>query len=85
MGVYAPTARMPANCFRCEYEMEVDCPCSVGIDLASNWRTSRHPDCPLVEVKEPHGDLIDKTEIMYKWEDNRLLITAPTVIEAEGE
>ena len=26
----------------------------------------RHPNCPLVEVPTPHGDLIDKQRIMFE-------------------
>lgn len=34
------------------------CPCWRGDAQASYYRTSRHPDCPLVEIP-PHGRLID--------------------------
>ena len=49
-------------------------------------------DCPLVEVKEPHGRLIDADEIEMpclettadqKWMEIAIK-SAPTVIEAEG-
>jgi hypothetical protein len=49
----------------------------------------RHPDCQLVEVKTPHGRLIDADELgdrMHgKWTiyDYEALGKSPTVIEAE--
>ena len=60
--------------------------------------TIRHPDCPLVEVP-PHGDLIDRDDLMstllnktYGVDINVVMkqimekiISAPTIIEAEGE
>lgn len=58
----------------------------------------RHPDCPLVEVPTPHGDLIDKNRIMYELGESTMsrsnrefcirVLTAksltPIIIEAEG-
>lgn len=67
MGVYNPKATMPRSCFdcgcndgfTCEY-LETDC------YIADYAQTERiHPDCPLVEVKEPHGRLIDADAIGY--------------------
>jgi hypothetical protein len=58
------------------------------------------PDwCPLVEVKEPHGDLTDKDKLMQEFMDSdldhlqrddwkeviQIVEDAPIVIEAEGE
>ena len=47
--------------------------------------------CPLVEVKEPHGRLIDADETIRIWEGatiegsiKPLIDVRPTVIEAEG-
>ena len=55
-------------------------------------------DCPLVEVKEPHGDLVDKDKLMQEFMDNdldhlqrddwkeviQIVSDADVVIEAEG-
>ena len=51
------------------------------------------PDwCPIVEVKEPHGRLIDADKTIRIWEGatiegsiKPLIDARPTVIEAEGE
>lgn len=49
-------------------------------------------DCPLVEVPESHGRLIDGDELVRIWQDAKiygdikpLVDVRPTVIEAEGE
>lgn len=100
MGVYNPKATMPRSCFdcgcndgfTCEY-LETDC------YIADYAQTERiHPDCPLVEVKAPHGRLIDADALEkvigrhpLNWEYGQGvedcfddLINAPTIIEAEG-
>ena len=50
-------------------------------------------NCPLVEVPEPHGNLIDRDLLMiesqkdgaYGYVDSKQIYDMPTVIEAEGE
>jgi hypothetical protein len=58
----------------------------------------RPKGCPLVEVKEPHGDLVDRDKLMVDVMDRdldhlqrddwkeviQIVEDAPTVIEAEG-
>jgi hypothetical protein len=71
--------------------------------LANNYKTiqfeGRHEKCPLVELPEKHGNLIDRDalwndlEILYERRDGRVnwnyalvrIKTAPTIVEAEGE
>ena len=51
---------------------------------------NNRPDwCPLVEIPEPHGDLIDRDALRIAELDTLIMIRyklayAPTVIEAEG-
>ena len=89
MGVYIPKAELPTNCFGCLYEPEANCDIWKGVYNASDYKSERYEGCPLVEVAEPHGDLVDKNEIdVLTYEDADGLhteISAPTVIEAEGE
>ena len=69
-------------------------------EFVTDYTATRHPDCPLVEIKAPHGRLIDakafETENAYFWgrdfintiyEDTLadLVNAAPTIIEAEGK
>ena len=45
----------------------------------------RPEDCPLIEVPEPHGDLIDRDALpkpRVEWED---IVNAPTIIPASEE
>lgn len=90
MGVYNPWAEMPESCVACDYR--VSCPLSnQNIFALSSYKSN---DCPLVEVKTPHGRLIDANRVMEEWwlrdelkgetmED--YLIKAKTLIEAEEE
>ena len=60
MGIYIPKAKLPSSCWKCELSKYVEnCPCAIGINSASNWKAERHPNCPLSEIKEPHGKLVD--------------------------
>lgn len=59
MSVIVKGVSVPKNCYTCaKYRWSPLCPCWRGDAKASYYRTSRHPDCPLVEV-QPHGRLID--------------------------
>jgi len=93
MGVYIKGLDMPSNCGECKLPYEI-CWFSYRTDI--RWRHERYENCPLVEVKAPHGDLIDRdvleTEVytMTEWNGdlNRVVYEAtvdkaPTVIEAE--
>lgn len=83
MGIYIKGLEMPKSCTKCHLH-------DFGVCWAFNTKqrtfiSDRRPDfCPLTEVPEPHGRLIDAdwffdtfTELAnYDTEDN-----APTVIE----
>lgn len=43
----------------CNWYNKVECPVNDG---RYYYRVQRHPNCPLVEVKEFHGDLIEREE-----------------------
>ncbi len=71
MGVYV-RMQMPKNCYDCNFCRHYDEPnqgyCCVAwlIDLHNvDIQKERCQACPLVEVPEPHGDLIDKSELTY--------------------
>ncbi len=96
-------AEIPPSCLRC-FVTTYMCPAikkrvkemDTGVWIPSNYR---HDDCPLVEVKEPHGRLGDLDELKSKFrhgkgnsdEDSawistirRFITQAETIIEAEG-
>lgn len=90
MGIYNPWAEMPESCIVCDYRGT--CPLSNQNIFGLSSYKSNH--CPLVEVKSPHGRLIDENRVMEEWrlrdelkgetmED--YLIEAKTLIEAEAE
>ena len=101
MGVYVKGMTMPYNCLECEFWGSA---CSSGCAIASlgipnsyNYDAHKRPDwCPLVEVSEPHGSLIDGDELKTAFPkcDNNMDIKIASVratinhmsviIEAEG-
>lgn len=57
---------MPRDCMECDisqYVTQHDRYCLVVDDNVNKYSETRHPKCPLVEVK-PHGDLIDRDELV---------------------
>ena len=93
---------MPASCIECRFGREVNYSGDFEEKCLANdkcgyvsVRKPRLDTCPLVEIKTPHGRLIDADKLSnQKYENiwtNRLIIDADdlddafTVIEAEGE
>ena len=80
MGVYIKGMKMPKNCCDCPcyqdaydfypYCMAIEEQRIVGGGHLEKDGKGRHKDCPLVEVPEPHGDLIDRQKLL---EDNKHL------------
>ena len=73
MGIYINGVAMPTNCTDCRYRPLVGC--NPYQDNGLSPSDHRHRTCPLTEVKEPHGRLIDADfeEAHYK-----SMIIAPT-------
>ena len=61
MGVYIPRIERPKSCDLCSDPYHA-LPCGLWTETEDG---ERHPDCPLVEVAEPHGRLID-ADAMFK-------------------
>ena len=60
MGVYIEGMEMPKNCSECIIlEQAYYCPFTLS---TQDFNDERHEKCPLIEVPEPHGDLIDASE-----------------------
>ena len=69
MGLHIKGMEMPKNCDRCFIKPGY-CP-AIRKRIKSDtpgytWIPAnyRHEDCPLIEVLEPHGDLIDRKALM---------------------
>lgn len=76
MGVYIKGMKKPNSCEKCRFKYREDE--VVGIDFGARCIFSNHfilsiemdKDCPLVEVPEPHGRLIDEDayeQTMREW------------------
>lgn len=101
MSVLIKGAKLPKSCFGCHLfkldDRDLWCIAnhyagccrvlSKYID-ENKFVNERHPDCPLIEVKTPHGRLIDADKFVYGetdcfYETEMDLKDAETVIEAE--
>lgn len=87
MSILIKSIKMPKNCDIC-FIRDV---CEYSMPLSK-----RPIDCPLVEVPEPHGDLIDRDtlKLKHRWTDDFYeteyvevndIDDAPTIIPAEEE
>lgn len=107
MSILIKGMKMPSACCDCdllpeeiEWDGQWECPITEKIvHKYVEERKGKPPDCPLVEVPEPHGRLIDADALSSQFhkDTGRLhLITthgfvseciedAPTVIEAEEQ
>ena len=101
MSVFIPGMEMPKNCGGCHfrrgcYDGTSDCCLNPGEYIDSIAFEQHRPEwCPLVEIKTPHGRLIDadalKEELAaagiiltYGTQICRKINVAKTIIEAEG-
>lgn len=92
MGIYIKGMEMPVSCWYCDLDFAYAINCN-------EWKrpdfphfiTSRPDTCPLTEVSEPHGRLIDADVLKERinttfWlEIGAIIDNAPTVIESEVE
>ena len=103
MSILIKGMRMPENCIKCPmqfggmcYVMPADVDESrVAPTVEEAVKQGKPEWCPLVEVKEPHGRLIDGDALQCKVDDIGLgyyevlgvtedtIDSAPTIIEAE--
>lgn len=101
MAIYIKNAKLPDNCYECPFNQGGDCyggRIKYIMDIDDDeelYHTTRHPQCPLIEISEPHGRLIDESTIMdvyyervvhkngeFKFPMIRIVgADAPTVIE----
>ena len=79
MGVYVPKAELPKTCGECK--MFEAAGCYLFRDI--KFTKERHPDCPLVEVRTPHGRLIDVDALGLHIADWQLSLPALDMTEAD--
>ena len=97
MSILIKGFEMPCECRECPMEMfyincgETRCRATNKL-LAEDYKATPFDDrpewCPLVEVPEPHGDLIDKDALIRSIPNEEAASKmavhyAPTIIEAE--
>lgn len=107
MSVFIKSMKMPIDCKTCAFleweekfclahaRLSADGFNVLDMNCANIESGSRHPECPLVEVQEPHGRLIDADEFYkdinesafltdgFKWTFNLWFSEQNTVIEEE--
>ena len=82
MSILIKGAKLPKNCWECLDESELGvvitlngaiCPFCVTVITKEMFdaHSGIHPDCPLVEVKTPHGRLIDSDAVEEHVRDMR--------------
>ena len=91
MGVYNPYAEMPKNCVHCSTPLKDDKrQCDIDghtfeatFDKLDNKRDER---CPLIEIKPPHGELIDRSELEpdADWYEYEECYTAVSMVQIDG-
>lgn len=65
MGVYIKSMEMPKTCKECGIEDDYYYFCHLSKKDTDEVRiTGRRKDCPLTEVKVPHGNLIDGDKLL---------------------
>lgn len=58
MGVYIPTWEKPDNCLRCPFHKAYE-----DGTISCELPESSPDDCKMVDVKAPHGRLVDESEL----------------------
>lgn len=61
MGIYIRKMDMPLNCTRCACSDDGSRYCRAANEYLPMLGKPKF--CPLVEIKEPHGDLIDRDDL----------------------
>lgn len=96
MGVYIKGKRKPDTCYDCDFVDGSD-DCFFGLGYTGDMCDCVYEDCPLIEIKTPHGRIIAENEITVVYGQalethfngytsrayNLSYTDAPTVIEAE--
>lgn len=73
MSILIRGAGLPKSCHNCPCAVELfdyydnthSCECNILQKDTTNYSTERRKDCPLVEVPEHHGRLVDLDKLIY--------------------
>ena len=86
MGVYINGMTMPKSCFECDLYGDENNFCKVQkeyMPFASLGRDYKDANCPMVEVPEPHGRLIDADALMNIFADRLVKVSERYGINSE--
>ena len=67
MSVLIKGMEMPALCQECDLYIDGACYAKGYRDYQSIMDMSKPDDCPLIEIP-PHGDLVDRTELIAEYD-----------------
>lgn len=95
MSVLIKNMKMPESCSRCLLMVGTFCDVLVtDVDPFHDGANKRHASCPLIELPEKHGRLVDADDLIADYDrvhvgepgGARILMeNALTIIEAEGD
>ena len=96
-GVLVKGMEFPKNCYDCSFiraSVAGDYYCVAGDGIEEDLKKlyeRRMSNCPLVEVKEPHGNLVDLDQMVNDYWDSHSMVIGhkeldeiEVIIEAEG-
>ena len=78
MSILIQGAKMPQNCRTCPcfqfewFDDDIDGYCNALKTKIMN-RNKYHPNCPVIKVPTPHGDLVDLSGMVYPNDSMRLM------------
>jgi len=84
MGVYIKGMKMPKNCEQCPCSDLYGCAVLSQIMATKEMKSGRPDWCPLVEIKEPHGDLIDSDKLLKATVLNPVHVPYITIRDVKG-
>lgn len=99
MSVIVKGMEMPKNCAECRFWSVCECLSDFEdyvsvLEAVDDGDLVRDSDCPLIEIPTPHSDLVDRDDLIAEYDHQhkgpaggarRIMVDAPTVIEAEGK
>ena len=86
---------LPRSCRDCPFNYSGVCIASANCLKTKSFMKARNPDCPIIEIPTPHGDLVDRDDLTdeinrvtfaerYDYNVAYNIVTdAETIIEAE--
>ena len=94
MSILIKGMEMPENCDKCRFQSALRLYCdAMPYNFCGNTDDIERPDfCPLIEIPTPHGDLVDRTELLAEYDRQhkgpaggarRIMEQATAIIKAE--